>query len=176
MFNLIFNIIVQSIKLDKTLYRNNKNFGEAAIYIAGLIMILDGMAGAFAASTIIKTNIALSGLAALFTWFIWSITIYIIGVKIFPEKNTKTSFKKILSAVGFAHSPGLLRFFAFSSEIVIPLIFITQFWIFASLIVAVREILTYKSYFKSAAVVLISFLIIAFVSISLVITRLTTLT
>ena len=175
MFDLIFSIIFRSIKLDKTLYRNNKNFGEPAVYIAGLIMILDGIAGAFAASTIIKTNIALSGLTALFTWFIWSIIIYIIGVKIFPEKNTKTSFKKILSAVGFAHSPGLLRFLAFSPEIVIPLIFITQFWIFASLIVAVREILTYKSNFKSTGVVLISFLIIAFVSISLVITRLTAL-
>ena len=176
MFNLIFNIIVRSIKLDKTLYRNNKNFGEPAVYIAGLIMILDGIAGAFAASTIIKANIALSGLTALFTWFIWSIIIYIIGVKIFPEKNTKVNFRKTLSAVGFAHSPGLLRFFAFSPEIVIPLIFITQLWIFASLTVSVREILTYKSNFKSAGVVLISFLIIAFVSISLVITRLTTIT
>ena len=56
MLNLIFSIIFRSIKLDKTLYRNNKNFGEPAVYIAGLIMILDGIAGAFAASTIIKTN------------------------------------------------------------------------------------------------------------------------
>ena len=30
--------IFKSIKLDKTLYSDNKNFGEAAIYFAGLIM------------------------------------------------------------------------------------------------------------------------------------------
>ena len=46
MFNEFFNIVFSSLKLDKNLYRNNKNFGEAAIYFAGLIMILDGVAGA----------------------------------------------------------------------------------------------------------------------------------
>ena len=36
MFGEFLNIIVRSIKLDKTLYKDNKNFGEAAIYFAGL--------------------------------------------------------------------------------------------------------------------------------------------
>ena len=49
MFGEFLNIIVRSIKLDKTLYKDNKNFGEAAIYFAGLIMILDGLAGAVTA-------------------------------------------------------------------------------------------------------------------------------
>ena len=44
MFAEFLNIIFKSIKLDKTLYSDNKNFGEAAIYFAGLIMILDGVA------------------------------------------------------------------------------------------------------------------------------------
>ena len=45
MFAEFLNIIFKSIKLDKSLYSDNKNFGEAAIYFAGLIMILDGVAG-----------------------------------------------------------------------------------------------------------------------------------
>ena len=49
MFNEFYNIIVRSLKLDKTLYKDNRNFGEAAIYFAGSIMILDGVAGAVAA-------------------------------------------------------------------------------------------------------------------------------
>ena len=53
MFGEFLNIIVRSIKLDKTLYKDNKIFGEAAIYYAGIIMILDGIAGAVAANTII---------------------------------------------------------------------------------------------------------------------------
>ena len=108
MFTELLNIIVRSLKLDKTLYKDNRNFGEAAIYFAGLIMILDGIAGAVAANTVVKTAIGISGLTAILTWLIWSLFIFVIGVKLFPDKETKVPFKKILIAVGYAHSPGLI--------------------------------------------------------------------
>ena len=117
MFGEFLNIIVRSIKLDKTLYKDNKNFGEAAIYFAGLIIILDGIAGAVAANTVIKTAIALSGLTSILTWFVWALFIFVVGVKLFPDKETKVPFKKILIGVGFAHAPGLLRFFAVTPDL-----------------------------------------------------------
>ena len=49
-----------------------------------------------------------------------------------------------------------------------PIIFITQFWIFASLIIATREILNFKSNIKSLGVILIAFLIIAIVSLTFI--------
>ena len=171
MFAQFLNIIARSIKLDKSLYKDNKYFGEAGIYFAGLVMILDGVAGAVAANTIIKTAIGMSGLTAIITWFIWAIFIFVIGVKLFPDKETKVSFKKILIGVGYAHSPGLIRFFAVVPELVIPIIFITQFWIFASLIIATKQILNLKSNFKSFGIIFLSFLIIAFLSISFVMSR-----
>ena len=172
MFGEFLNIIFKSIKLDKSLYADNKNFGDASIYYAGLIMILDGMAGAVAANTVIKTAVAMSGLTAILTWFIWAIFIYVIGVKLFPEKQTKVPFKKILTAVGFAHAPGLLRFFAITPDLMIPIIFFTQVWIFASLIISTKHILNLKSNLKSFGIVFLSFLIIAFLSISFVMSRL----
>ena len=171
MFGEFLNIVFKSIKLDKTLYSDNRNFGEASIYFAGLIMILDGVAGAVAANTIIKTAIGMSGLTAIVTWLIWAIFIFVIGVKLFPDKQTKVSFKKVLTAVGFAHAPGLLRFFAVTPDLMIPIIFLTQFWIFAGLIISTKEILNLKSNFKSFSIVLLSFLIIAFLSISFVMSR-----
>ena len=168
MFGEFLNIVFKSIRLDKNLYSDNKNFGDAAIYFAGLIMILDGLAGAVAANTVIKTAVAMSGLTAIITWLIWGIFIYVIGVKIFPDKQTKVSFKKVLTAVGFAHAPGLLR-------LMIPIIFLTQFWIFAALIIATKQILNLKSNFKSFGVVFLSFLIIAFLSISFVMSRMNVL-
>ena len=95
MFAQFLNIIFRSIKLDKTLYKENKNFNEAAIYFALLIMVLDGVAGAIAANTFYKTSVGLSAITAIFTLFIWSALIFVIGVKLFPDKNTKVSFKKI---------------------------------------------------------------------------------
>ena len=175
MFGEFINIIFKSIKLDKSLYSDNKNFTEASIYFAGLIMILDGIAGAVAANTVIKTAVAMSGLTAIITWFIWAIFIFVIGVKLFPDKQTKVPFKKVLTAVGFAHAPGLLRFFAITPGLMIPIIFLTQFWIFASLIISTKEILNLKSNFKSFGIVFLSFLIIAFLSISFVINRMNTL-
>ena len=171
MFGVFLDIVFKSLKLDKSLYSDNRYFGEAAIYFAGLIMILDGIAGAVAANTIVKTSIGISGLTAILTWLIWAIFIYVIGVKLFPDKNTKVSFKKILIGVGYAHSPGFIRFFAVTPELVIPVIFLTQFWIFASLILSTKHILNLKSNFKSFGVVFLSFLIIAFLSISFVMSR-----
>ena len=171
MFGEFLSIVFKSIKLDKTLYSDNRNFGEASIYFAGLIMILDGVAGAVAANTIIKTAIGMSGLTAIVTWLIWAIFIFVIGVKLFPDKQTKVSFKKVLTAVGFAHAPGLLRFFAVTPDLMIPIIFLTQFWIFAGLIISTKEILNLRSNFKSFGIVLLSFLIIAFLSISFVMSR-----
>ena len=170
-----FNIIIRSIKLDKTLYKDNKNFGEAAIYFAGLIMILDGIAGAVAANTVIKTAIAMSGLTAILTWLVWAILIFVIGVKLFPDKEIKVPFKKILIGVGYAHTPGILRFFAVTPDLMIPIIFLTQFWIFAGLIISTKQILNLKSSFKSFGIVFLSFLIIAFLSISFVMSKMSAL-
>ena len=175
MFGEFLNIIFKSIKLDKSLYSDSKNFGEASIYFAGLIMILDGIAGAIAANTIVKTAVALSGLTAILTWFIWAVFIYVIGVKLFPDKETKVTFKKILVGVGYAHAPGLIRFFAVTPELVVPIIFFTQFWIFASLIISTKHILNLKSNFKSFGIVFLSFLIFAFLSVSFVISRMNSL-
>ena len=171
MFAEFLNIVFSSLKLDKNLYKNSKNFGEAGIYFAGLIMILDGVAGAVAANTIIKTSIGISGLTAILTWLIWALFIYVIGVKIFPDKESNVPFKKVLIAVGYAHAPGLIRFFAVVPELVIPIVFLTQFWIFASLIISTKQILNLKSNFKALGVVFLSFLIIAIVSVSFVMSR-----
>ena len=175
MFGQFLNIIVLSIKLDKSLYKDNKNFGEAAIYFAGLIMILGGIAGAVAANTIIKTPVALSGLTQLLNWLVWSLLIYTIGVKIFPDKNGKVPFKKIMIGVGFAHAPGILRFFAVSPDLMIPIVLLTQFWIFAGLIISTKQVLNLKSNFKSFGIVFLAFLIIAFLSISFVMSKMNAL-
>ena len=175
MFAQFLDIIFKSIKLDKSLYKETRYFGEAAIYFAGLIMILDGIAGAIAANTIVKTSIGVSGLTAILTWLVWAIFIYVIGVKIFPDRESKIPFKKVLIAVGYAHAPGLLRFFAVTPDLVLLIVFLTQFWIFASLIISVKHTLNIKSSFKASGVVFLSFLIIAFLSVAFIMSRMNAL-
>ncbi len=171
MFAQFLDIFFKSLKLDRNLYKDPKYFGEAGIYFAGLIMILDGIAGAVAANSIVKTSIAMAGLTAILTWLVWSIFIYVIGVKIFPEKDIKIPFKKVLTAVGYAHAPGLLRFFAVTPDLVLLIVFLTQFWIFASLILSTKHILNLKSNFKAFGIIFLSFLIIVFLSLSFLMSR-----
>jgi len=175
MFAQFLDIIFKSIKLDKSLYKDTRYFGEAAIYFAGLIMIFDGVAGAIAANNIVKTSIGISGLTAILTWLVWAIFIYVIGVKIFPDKESKVPFKKVLIAVGYAHAPGLLRFFAVTPDLVLLIVFLTQFWIFASLIISVKHTLNIKSSIKASGVVFLSFLIIAFLSVAFIMSRMNAL-
>ena len=175
MFAQFLDIVFKSLKLDKSLYKDSKYFGEAAIYFAGLIMILDGVAGAVAANSIVKTSIGISGLTAILTWLVWAIFIYVIGVKIFPERESQVPFKKILIAVGYAHAPGLVRFFAVTPDLVLLIVFLTQFWIFASLIISTKQILNLKSNFKAFGIIFLSFLIIIFLSLSFVMSRMNSL-
>ena len=91
------------------------------------------------------------------------------------NKENKVPFKKILIGVGFAHAPGILRFFAVTPDLMIPIIFLTQFWIFAGLIISTKQILNLKSNVKSFGIVFLSFLIIAFLSISFVMSRMNAL-
>jgi hypothetical protein len=175
MFGEFLSIIARSIKLDKTLYKDNKNFGEAAIYFSGLIMILTGIAGAVALNTIIETPIAMSGLTQLINWLVWSILIYVIGVKIFPDKEIKIPFKKILIGVGYAHVPGIFRFFIVTPELMIPIILLTQFWIFAGLIISTKQILNLKSNFKSFGIIFLSFLVILITFISFIASKISSM-
>ena len=175
MFGEFLSIIFRSIKLDKSLYKENKNFSEASIYFAGIIMILGGIAGAVAANTFIKTPIALSGLTQILNWFVWAILIYVIGVKIFPDKGTKVSFKKVLIGVGYANAPGLIRFFAVTPDLMIPIVIVSQFWILASLIISTKQILNLDSNIKSFGIIFLSFLIIIIVFVSFVFGRMDSL-
>ena len=175
MFEYLSKVIIRSIRLDKSLYKDPNTFGETSLYFAGLIMVLDGVAGAVALSTIYKTNIIFSGVTALLSWLVWGVLIYVIGIKLFPDPSTNANFKKILITVGFAHAPGLFRFFVFVPSLLVPIIFLTQFWIFASLIIGVREVLNYKSNFRSAGVIVIAFLIISIVSLSFVMDKINTI-
>ena len=59
--------------------------------------------------------------------------------------------------------------------LVLLIVFLTQFWIFASLIISTKQILNLKSNFKAFGVVFLSFLIIAFLSVAFIMSRMNAL-
>ena len=100
---------------------------------------------------------------SLLVWFLKSFFIYIVGVKIFPNRNTECNFLKVLTTVGFAHSPLIFNFLIFTDNFLYGIL-ITYVWYVSTLVVGINEILNYKNKLKSF---LISFIAPIVISLSL---------
>ena len=164
MFTEFINIIVRSLKLDKTLYKDNRNFGEAGIYFAITIIILTALI------SIIPNNIILNFASlylgevksprlatVLFTsgfiWLLRSLYLYVVGLILFPTKQIKSGFKKTLITVGFAHTPFIFYFLILDVKLIF-LTLIIYLWHSATLIVGINQVYQFNNIFKSTIIVL----------------------
>jgi len=164
-------ILIQILKLDKKFFNNSKNFGEASIYFALLIILIGSLISIIPNSAFIEFMSLKFGLgkiqgptlrsvlfAKFLIWFIKSAYLYLVGVIMFPSKNTKCSFRKILILVGYAHVPMFLNIFTVNYSVLF-LVVITYIWYNISLVIGLNIILNYKNLTKSIIVVIAPFVI-----------------
>ena len=164
MFNEFLRIIIRSIRLDRTLYGNNKNFGEASIYYAVLIILIGSIISIIPNSSFLNymnLNFNLGSIkgpslkAVIFSsfimWVIKATYLYFIGVVLFRNKNTNCNFRKIIMLVAFAQSPMLLNFIVFNQALLF-FIFISYAWYNISLIIGLNIILNYNNYIKTTLI------------------------
>jgi len=165
MLTEFLNIIIKSIKLDKSLYNENKNYSEASIYFAIVIILLTAIIGIIPGSAMLDffsssfnvndfrgPSLRSVIITSLVVWVIKTIYLYFVGVILFPSKTTKSTFRKVLITVGYAHAPMVLNVFIIDYRL-LYLMFIPYIWYNITLIVGINEILKYKNYFKSTVVV-----------------------
>ena len=166
MFGQFLNIIVQSIKLDKTLYKDNKNYTEVSIYFALIIILLTAIIGLIPGSIFLKFMSETFGsgniqgpsvrsviISTMIMWLIKTAYLYFVGVVLFPNKATKCNYRKILVTVGYASAPLILNAFIVDIKL-LYLMFIPYIWYNISLIIGINHILKFESYFKSSLIVL----------------------
>jgi len=156
------NIILRSIKLDKSFYGDNKNFGDASIYYAIIIIFLMAIVGMIPGSVLYKYtagNIFVSNgpslrqiiLMSFLVWVIKTTYLYFVGVVMFPSKLTKCNFRKLLITVAYAHSPFI--FYVFILDIsLIYLTFVVYIWYCLTLIVGMKQVLKYENYLKPSII------------------------
>jgi len=96
---------------------------------------------------------------ALFMWVIWAGLSYAVGVYLIPEPQTNANLGQMLRTIGFAASPGILRFFRFIPFLGPFLSFVVGIWVVAAMIVAIRQALDYKSLGRAAVVCLIAWFV-----------------
>ena len=157
MFNNLFDRIFRAIKIDVELYEEVERDKSATIQ-AGLVVVLSSMAAGVGALQLGASNFLLAPIFSLISWYVWAYIIYFVGVKLFPEKNTKSNHGELLRTIGFSSAPGLLRVFGVTPDLMAVTFIGSAFWMLACMVVGVRAALDYKSLWRSLGVVIVAWL------------------
>jgi hypothetical protein len=90
--------------------------------------------------------------AALVGWWLFAYVIYLIGVKLMPEPETRADFGALLRAMGFANAPGVVKLLGIVPELRALVIFVATVWVLVATVTAVRHALSYSSSWRAIGV------------------------
>ena len=165
-FSQLINIYLNVLKINKNYFNNKNNFGEAAIYFAISIVIINAlisiipnsaflefMSSYFSLGKIAGPSLKAAVITSVIGWFIKSCYIHFAGVVLFPNKNTNCNFRKTLILTGLAQSPLIFNFLVLN-QVMLPLVFLTYIWYNICLIVGINIVYNYKNIVKSTLIVL----------------------
>ena len=158
------NRIYRAIKIDPELYEEVEHDKSATIQAASVV-VLSSLAAGVGAIHLGATNFLLGPLISLASWYFWAFLIYIVGTKLFPDKQTKSDHGELLRTIGFSSSPGLIRVFGVTPELMSITFIGAAIWMLIAMIIAVRQALDYQSTWRAIGVVVIGFLVQAIVLI-----------
>jgi hypothetical protein len=82
----------------------------------------------------------------------WAPVTFEIGTRILPGAETRADVGQLLRTIGFATAPGLLQIFGVVPGLTLPMFVMTNVWMLAAMIVAVRQALDYSSTGRAVAV------------------------
>ena len=157
MFKNLINRIFRAIKIDVELYEEVERDKSATIQ-AGLVVVLSSMAAGVGALQLGASNFLLAPIFSLISWYVWAYIIYFVGVKLFPEKITKSNHGELLRTIGFSSAPGLIRVFGVTPDLMAVTFIGSAFWMLACMVVGVRAALDYKSLWRALGVVIVAWL------------------
>ena len=161
------NRIYRAIKIDPNLYEEVEHDKSATIQAASVV-ILSSLAAGIGAIHLGFSNFIFGPLFSLLSWYFWAFLTYIVGTKLFPDKETKSDHGELLRTIGFSSAPGIIRVFGFTPELMTVTFIGSSFWMLACMVVGVRQALDYKSLWKAFGVVVTCWFIQALLLILIV--------
>ena len=167
MNSVFVNRIIRACKLETNLYEEVEADKSATLQ-AALVVVLSSLAAGVGALSLGASNFLMAPILSLVSWYIWAYLIYFIGVKLFPEPNTKADHGELLRTIGFSSAPGLIRVFGFTPELMTITFVGGGIWMVVAMIIAGRQALDYESTWRAIGVVVIGFLVQAIVLIMII--------
>jgi len=158
MILIFLNRIFRAIKIDVDLYEEVEKDKKATIQ-AGLVVVISSLAAGVGAIQLGASNFLLAPIMSLLSWYIWAYIIYFVGVKLFPEKQTKSSHGELLRTIGFSSAPGIIRVFGVTPDLMTVTFIGSAFWMLACMVVGVRSALDYNSLWRALGVVIVAWML-----------------
>jgi hypothetical protein len=151
---------IGAARLDVATYENIEA-DESALGQAMLVVVVAAIAsgiGSSAARDVGGPGLIGGPIAALIGWFVWAITIWLVGTRLMPEPETKADLGQLLRTTGFAAAPGAAGILGIVPGIGSLFVLAAWLWQLAAMVVAVRQALDYTSTGRAVAVCVIGFL------------------
>lgn len=156
---LFFIRAFRAARLDATVF--DEVMENAKLMIQAIIVVfIYGAAvayGTFGRAGIAGVNSAI--FITLVGWYIWAFSTYIAGVRLFPETGTTADRKAFMRAMGFASSPGWLRFLALVPEMGGVVFVVVSVWMVVAAVVAVKKAFNYTSTQRAAAITIVCWIL-----------------
>jgi hypothetical protein len=150
--------LVNAAKLDVATYEEVEH-DESALPQAMVAVVLASIAaGIGSAEDFGLIELATDSLGALIAWFVWALTVYVIGTKLLPESQTQADLGQLLRTIGFASSPGLLRVFGIVPLVGWLVVLVASVWMLVTMVVAVRQALDFTSTGRAIGVCIVGWL------------------
>jgi hypothetical protein len=105
------------------------------------------------------SSVLLFSVIALISWAAWALLTYEIGTRLMPGPATRADVGELLRTIGFAATPGLLRFLGIMPAVLLPVFAVTAVWMLVAMVVAVRQALDYRSTGRAVAVCVLGWLL-----------------
>ena len=90
------------------------------------------------------------------SWTVWALFTWLIGTTILKTEKTEADWEQLARGTGFAHTPGLLNVLSFVPTVGGFIVLAAFVWIFACMVVAVRQSLDYSSTWRAFFVILLA--------------------
>jgi hypothetical protein len=103
-------------------------------------------------------RMTLEALGAVVGWITWAAVTYVLGVRLLPERETRSDIGELLRVMGYSTAPS---FFSILGALPIVGRFIPDlisFWLLGTTVIGVRQALDYKSTLRAFVVVIVGWL------------------
>ncbi len=127
-----------------------------ALLVVIAVAIATGVGGVLSGGTGWVDGVLFGVIRGAISWTVWALAALFVGTKLLSTAETEADWGQLARGTGFAQTPGLLNVLVFIPVVGLVLFIVTWVWQIAAMVVAVRQMLDYRSTLRAVFVILIS--------------------